>query len=474
MPTGYTPQSSLDRRKALMNQLRQTPMNDTGKKTDWGRGLAHMLRQYQAGSMGREQEAEISRNAELSTQDNALLAELIQDPKGKAAPDFSNMAITEGMDQGMVQGAQNNAVDLPSIDKAEFATPEGQKSRLALMLRNKDVEDKKSLADTKFEKDKEIAEIRSAAAAGDPASIREWNEYIKMTPAKQKAYLTMKRSSKSGILDRGGFHQNVDAFPPQQGSVPQGQPKPTAELSQMPTFENGNNPLAQSLRGATPRVDAPVAPPVNPSVNGVYGKTVTPEKELEYVASAEEAKILGREAGEKKTNQNKFEATLASTFEKNGFLGKKIADAKRSSGDWTTGLIGAAASQVAGTPAYDLNQTLESIRANIGFDKLQEMRINSPTGGALGQVSDRENLLLQAVWGSLQQAQSRKQFESNLDDLERQIQSSWRRVAAAYEKDYGKPFDTSELELWQPTDVTTGEQSPAALMLEKIKAKRGG
>jgi len=38
MPTGYTPQSSIDRRKTLMNQLRQTPMNDTGKKTDWGRG----------------------------------------------------------------------------------------------------------------------------------------------------------------------------------------------------------------------------------------------------------------------------------------------------------------------------------------------------------------------------------------------------------------------------------------------------
>ena len=141
MPTGYTPQSSIDRRKTLMNQLRQTPMNDTGKKTDWGRGLAHMLRQYQAGSMGREQEAEISRNSELSTQDNALLAELIQDPKGNAAPDFSNMAITEGMDQGMVQGAQNNAVDLPSIDKAEFATPEGQKSRLALMLREKSNKD---------------------------------------------------------------------------------------------------------------------------------------------------------------------------------------------------------------------------------------------------------------------------------------------------------------------------------------------
>jgi len=96
MPTGYTPQSSLDRRKALMNQLRQTPMNDTGKKTDWGRGLAHMLRQYQAGQMGREQEAEISRNSEIEQSEMAALMSRVGNPdaqEAQAAQDFGGMDV---------------------------------------------------------------------------------------------------------------------------------------------------------------------------------------------------------------------------------------------------------------------------------------------------------------------------------------------------------------------------------------------
>jgi hypothetical protein len=63
---------------------------------------------------------------------------------------------------------------------------------------------------------------------------------------------------------------------------------------------------------------------------------------------------------------------------------------------------------------------LDGVRANIGFDKLQAMRAASPTGGALGQVSDSENKLLQSTLGSLTQAQSREQFKYTLDRLESQ------------------------------------------------------
>ena len=80
----------------------------------------------------------------------------------------------------------------------------------------------------------------------------------------------------------------------------------------------------------------------------------------------------------------------------------------------TTGFTGSLLSAVPGTPAFDLNQTLEPIRANIGFNKLQQMREASPTGGALGQVSDRENKLLQSVLGSVNQGQTRDQLVKNL------------------------------------------------------------
>ncbi|SLN64989.1 D-alanyl-D-alanine carboxypeptidase family protein [Ruegeria meonggei] len=83
-----------------------------------------------------------------------------------------------------------------------------------------------------------------------------------------------------------------------------------------------------------------------------------------------------------------------------------------------TGLTGSIASTIDSTRAGALKNRLTTIKANIGFDKLQSMRDASPTGGALGQVSEFENRLLQSVFGSLEQAQSEEDILYNLDRLE--------------------------------------------------------
>lgn len=84
----------------------------------------------------------------------------------------------------------------------------------------------------------------------------------------------------------------------------------------------------------------------------------------------------------------------------------------------TTGPIGAVLSRIDSTRAGQLKNRLETIKANIGFDKLQSMREASPTGGALGAVSEFENRLLQAVHGSLVQSQTAEDLLYNLDRLE--------------------------------------------------------
>ena len=83
----------------------------------------------------------------------------------------------------------------------------------------------------------------------------------------------------------------------------------------------------------------------------------------------------------------------------------------------TTGVGGLFLSKIAGTSAADLENLLVTIKSNIGFDRLQRMRQESPTGGALGNVSNLEVKTLQAVMGSLEQAQSDKQFIYNLRRL---------------------------------------------------------
>lgn len=87
----------------------------------------------------------------------------------------------------------------------------------------------------------------------------------------------------------------------------------------------------------------------------------------------------------------------------------------------TTGVGGALLSDLPGTQARDVRALIDTIRANVGFQSLQRMRDQSPTGGALGQVTERELALLQATLGNLEQAQTGEQLLFNLRRLEGQI-----------------------------------------------------
>ena len=86
-----------------------------------------------------------------------------------------------------------------------------------------------------------------------------------------------------------------------------------------------------------------------------------------------------------------------------------------------TGIIGSATKGIPGTQSRVLSGLLTTIKANIGFDKLQKMRAASPTGAALGPVSDFENRLLQAVVGDLEQSTTDEQLDRNLKRLDEEV-----------------------------------------------------
>jgi hypothetical protein len=83
----------------------------------------------------------------------------------------------------------------------------------------------------------------------------------------------------------------------------------------------------------------------------------------------------------------------------------------------TTGFFGERLSGVGGTAALNLREDLKTIRANIGFDQLNQMRQASPTGGALGNVSNADLAFLQAIMGSVDQSQNEEQLLRNLRRL---------------------------------------------------------
>jgi hypothetical protein len=69
------------------------------------------------------------------------------------------------------------------------------------------------------------------------------------------------------------------------------------------------------------------------------------------------------------------------------------------------------------TESNALKNSLQTVKANIGFDKLQQMRESSKTGGALGAVSEMENKALQASIASLEQEQDPKLLVKNLETI---------------------------------------------------------
>jgi hypothetical protein len=91
----------------------------------------------------------------------------------------------------------------------------------------------------------------------------------------------------------------------------------------------------------------------------------------------------------------------------------------------TAGLAGAA--NIPGTEGRDLETALTTIKANLGFDRLQQMRDASKTGGALGQVAVKELEALQATVASLDRGQSPAKLKENLEDI-KYYYERWRKA----------------------------------------------
>jgi transcriptional regulator with XRE-family HTH domain len=105
---------------------------------------------------------------------------------------------------------------------------------------------------------------------------------------------------------------------------------------------------------------------------------------------------------------------------------QEVGEAKEKVSGFTAGL-GSYLSVLPLTEAKDLSKRLTTIKANLGFDRLQQMRDASPTGGALGQVAVQELIALQSTIASLDQDQSPAQLKQALDKIETSY-AKWRET----------------------------------------------
>lgn len=192
------------------------------------------------------------------------------------------------------------------------------------------------------------------------------------------------------------------------------------------------------------RVDENGAEPVYtaPSDGGGFGRApagyrYTPDGNLEVIpggpAEAKENNARTKAADRKRKADLLVSGMEASTANVLDAIGK----ARELSKTWlSTGLGGSLTGRFAGTDTNNLAKQIDTIKSNLGFDKLAEMRASSPTGGALGAVTERELDLLQSVVASLDQSQTDEQLRENLDKVERHYRNTLARMKAAYAEDY--------------------------------------
>jgi hypothetical protein len=139
-----------------------------------------------------------------------------------------------------------------------------------------------------------------------------------------------------------------------------------------------------------------------------------------------EWKAVQKQAATDKKQEGADAAALEGAIQKGNLLlgpqndkgersGGAIDKAMKQADSWlATGLTGQVLRNVGGTDAFKLEQTINPIKANLGFDELAKMRAASPTGGALGQIAVKELEFLQSAVASLDTAQDAEQLKQNL------------------------------------------------------------
>lgn len=138
------------------------------------------------------------------------------------------------------------------------------------------------------------------------------------------------------------------------------------------------------------------------------------KKEEAYATST------GTSEAEADANATAAGRRYASFTEKNGRILASVERAKDLISRFSAG-FGSMLSGMPETDARALAAELTSIKSNLGFAEIQEMRLNSPTGGALGNVSTFELDGLQSTIDKLDQGLRGSELKEALQTVENHL-----------------------------------------------------
>jgi len=143
------------------------------------------------------------------------------------------------------------------------------------------------------------------------------------------------------------------------------------------------------------------------------GGEVTGYKLVPMKGSKQEREAI--QAAEKEERKASTKGTMTSTILNAAKEARSLADT------YSTGVGAAFLQNVPMTDARKVAGNVKVLQAQATIETLNAMRQESPTGGALGNVTERENAMLAAKAGLLDPLSSAEDFKRQLDEYERTL-----------------------------------------------------
>lgn len=158
-------------------------------------------------------------------------------------------------------------------------------------------------------------------------------------------------------------------------------------------------------------------------------------------------------------------SSSSSSFDRLAQAANDLLNAKGLSG--ITGIEGAFPN-IPGSEAADAQAKLDTLKSQVGFGVLQDMRNNSKTGGALGSVSDTEGKRLEANLAALANAQSETQIRESLIKILDYAEQAKGRLHDAYNLKHGENGNQ-----YQGDGIVTTKPTQASKQIVKTGTHNG-
>ena len=187
-------------------------------------------------------------------------------------------------------------------------------------------------------------------------------------------------------------------------------------------------------------------------------------KEAEVTEAGKRASL----AVEREEQEAGKKELLRQTIQDVDIMTSKIDEALELSTGWTTGAKGFPLSFVPGTPAYRLKQdSIATIKNKLSAKALADMRSASPTGGGVGQVTEREWERLGTLVASLDIGIGEEALDKNLNEIKTIYQKWGDAMQTAHAEDMERDVQSPPTPQKQPE---VENQLPSFLTLEDAEA----